>query len=221
VDLQLAKQYYRQLLKLQDEFNLPGDITPEILTRLPGILVVEEQRISEGQIWPVLEQALTSALAKLDSMKQTEGAALYDDLQKRLETIKELLSKIRDHSADFVTEYNQKLQKRLQELLEGKVEIDESRIIIEAGILAERADITEEIVRLESHCAQFAECLNSKEPVGRQLDFLLQEMLRESNTIGSKAGSTQIVNHAVDTALLCVLLKTEIERMRELAQNVE
>ena len=214
VDVQLAEQYHRELSTLRKALGLPDDITLGMLTRLPGIFVVEEQKLDEEQIWPTIERLLTTALDQLDAMKRAEGAAMHDDLQQRLKTVAKLLSKVRSLSMDFMQEYYEKLKKRLQELLKDTVEIDESRIIMEAGILAERADITEELIRLESHCGQFSECLTSSEPVGRQLDFLLQEMLREVNTTGSKANSPQISTHSVS-------LKTEIEKMRELVQNVE
>jgi len=214
LDLQLAKKYYQELSGLRDELGLKDEITLEMFTRLPGVLVFEEEELGENRIWHSVEELLKTAIEGLNLMKETEGASLSIDLNQRLETVKTFLSQIKLSSSDFVREYHEKLKKRLEELLKGKVEIDESRIIMEAGVLAERADITEEIVRIESHCEQFAGGIASDEPVGRQLDFLLQEMLREANTIGSKVGQPEIASN-------CVLLKTEIEKMRELTQNIE
>jgi len=214
LDLQLAQKYYQELSRLRDELGVKDEITLEMLTRLPGVLILEEKELEEERIWHSIEGLLNAAIEGLNLMRETEGASLSIDLNERLETVKTLLSQIKVSSNDFVREYHEKLKKRLEELLQGKVEIDESRIIMEAGVLAERADITEEIVRLESHCEQFAGCIASDEPVGRQLDFLLQEMLREANTTGSKIGQPEIASN-------CVLLKTEIEKMRELTQNVE
>lgn len=214
LDLQLAKKYYQELSRLRDELGLEDEITLEVLTRLPGVLIFNEKELEEEKVWCSIEQILNAAIERLNLMKETEGASLSTDLDQRLETTETLLSQIKLCSNNFVKEYHEKLKNRMEELLRGKAEIDESRIIMEAGVLAERADITEEIVRLESHCEQFAECIASNEPVGRQLDFLLQEMLREANTIGSKVGQPDIASD-------CVFLKTEIEKMRELAQNVE
>lgn len=214
LDLQLAQKYYQELSRLRDGLGLKDEITLEMLTRLPGVLLLNEKEPEEEKLWSSIEGVLNAAIEGLNLMKKTEGASLSSDLNQRLETTITLLSQIKLSSDDFAKEYYEKLKKRMEELLAGKAEIDEARIIMEAGVLAERADITEEIVRLESHCEQFAEGIDSDEPVGRQLDFLLQEMLRESNTIGSKVGHPGV-------ASACVLLKAEIEKMRELAQNVE
>jgi len=214
LDLQLAQKYYQELSKLRDELGFKDEITLEMLTRLPGVLVLNERELEEEKLWSSVEGVLNAAIEQLNLMKETEGASLSIDLNQRLETTKTFLSQIKLSSNNFVKEYHEKLRKRIEDLLKGRAEVDESRIIMEAGVLAERADITEEIVRLESHCEQFAKCITSNEPVGRQLDFLLQEMLREANTIGSKTGHPEIASDSV-------LLKTEIEKMRELAQNIE
>jgi uncharacterized protein (TIGR00255 family) len=160
-----------------------------------------------------LLQAVQQALDGLDAMRLREGEALLIDLRTRRITLSGLVSQVRERSPQVVEEYQSKLQQRLDKLLAG-TELDPQRLAQEVALLADRCDITEELVRLESHFTQFDETLNLQEAVGRKLDFLMQEINREVNTIGSKANDSAITS-------LVVQMKAELEKMREQVQNIE
>lgn len=214
LDFALAKQYHQKLVQLQNELHLQGEISIGILAQLPAVLTIQEVVLDGETVWQTLQCSLKTALDQLDTAKQSEGAVMFEDINQRLQSIQLLTKEIKSASVDLVEGARAKLQVRLNELFEGRVEIDSSRLVMEAGVIASRSDITEELVRLDSHCSQFAEVLKITEPVGKQLDFLLQEMIREVNTISSKASIPSISS-------TCVSLKTEIEKIRELIQNVE
>lgn len=210
----LAKRYCQKIARLQNDLDLKGDISLSLLAGLPGIFVLQEPTVAEEETWTELQSTLQTALDQLEIAKQTEGSAMYDALNLHLCTVRSLAKEVQSCSEAVVQVVQEKLEIRLNELLRSRVEIDPDRLVMEAGVIASRSDITEELVRLDSHCAQFEQSLGVSEPVGRRLDFLLQEMNREVNTIASKASSAS-------TSSLCVSLKTEIEKVRELVQNVE
>ena len=214
LDLPLATQYHQELVRLQNELHLQDDISIALLAQLPGVFTLQEPVVGEEEAWRALQPLLETALDGLDGTKQAEGEAMFEALDQRLRSVCSLAKEVRSASEDVMQTSHVKLETRLNELLQGHIEIDPDRLVMEAGVIASRADITEELVRLDSHCNQFEQSLQATEPVGRQLDFLLQEMNREVNTVASKASSSHISS-------LCVSLKTEIEKIRELVQNVE
>lgn len=214
LDFKLAEEYHQVLVKLQNRLQLGDEISLPMLVQLPGVLTAQKADLDEQAIWEVLQSHIETALDGLDTTKQAEGAAMLEEIKGLLHSIQLLTRKIKAASADLVESTHTRLEARLNELLEGRVKIDPHRLTMEAGVIASRSDITEELVRLDSHCAQFDEYLQATQPIGRQLDFLLQEMNREVNTISAKASRSPI-------SYAAVALKTEIEKIRELVQNVE
>jgi uncharacterized protein (TIGR00255 family) len=192
---------------------IPVDITADKLLALPEVIKVNEPQWDEETLWPVVAAALEKALAALQSMRQLEGQRLQADLEKRVDLISGQVEAIQRQAAEVPRIYSQKLKDRIGELLAG-VTLDPGRLEMEVAIIAERADITEEIVRLQSHLRQISGVIAVGGAVGRRLDFILQEMWREINTIGAKAASHQIGH-------LVVEVKSELEKMREQVQNVE
>ncbi len=208
----VAKGYHQAFLELAHELHVSAEIPLSLIISQKYVL---QEAVSEesGDLIQVLMQAVQLALDSLDAMRLREGDALQADLKERRELLAGLVMQVRDRSPQVVEEYQLKLQQRLDKLLAG-TELDPQRLAQEVALLADRCDITEELVRLESHFVQFDETLLLKEPVGRKLDFLMQEINREVNTIGSKA------NDAVITSLV-VQMKAELEKMREQVQNIE
>ena len=178
-----------------------------------GVLLESCEPHDEAELQPQLIQAVTSALDALHTMRMTEGKTLADDLAVRRAQIADWVSRIRERCPLAVEEYQRKLSARVEQLA-GDVELDQVRIIQEVALLADRSDVTEELVRLSSHFSQFDATLRLAEPVGRKLDFLMQEMNREVNTIGSKASDVVITS-------LVIQIKAEMEKMREQVQNLE
>lgn len=208
----VAKGYHQAFLNLAHELHVSAEIPLSLIVSQRNVLqeaVSEEQ----GDLLPVVLQAVGQALDGLDGMRLREGDALQSDLKDRRTELAALVEQVRNRSPQVVVDYQQKLQQRLARLLAGS-ELEPQRLAQEVALLADRCDITEELVRLESHFIQFDETLLLKEPVGRKLDFLMQEINREVNTIGSKA------NDAVVTSLV-VQMKAELEKMREQVQNIE
>ena len=210
-----AKQYFDNLTELKSQFGLTGDIDLELLANMPDVLkavpdVDDEEEITKAILIPVNE-----ASKNLEEMRSVEGARLKDDLLHKGETIKGILDQIEERSPLVVREYKDKLRERIAELLDGAAEVPEDRILTEAAIFADKCAIDEEITRLNSHLLQLKSILNGSEgTVGKKLDFLVQEMNREANTIGSKANDITITNHMLN-------IKAEIEKIREQVQNIE
>jgi len=210
-----AKQYFSSLREIQKEFDVQGEITLELLSSMPDVLKAVSDVEDEEEIMAAIFSALGQAVDSFDSMRAKEGAKLEEDILKHREIIGELLSEIENVASDLTKVYSQKLKERIKELTDGNVEIPEDRIALETAIFADKANITEEIVRLRSHIKQLGEILSAKgEPVGKKLDFLVQEFNRETNTIGSKANDLKITNAMLE-------MKSEIEKIREQIQNVE
>ncbi|OGU14628.1 MAG: YicC family protein [Geobacteraceae bacterium GWC2_53_11] len=213
LDMVVARGYYDAYSRLAKELNLPQDAAPSFIMSQKGVMKEGAATVDETELQPQLLAAVQAAVIALDGMRFREGEALSDDLKGRRKQIAEWSALISERTPQMVLEYRQKLKARLDQLLDG-AEMDEARLAQEVALLADRCDITEELVRLASHFSQFDEALSSSEPVGRKLDFLMQEMNREVNTIGSKSNDAGITT-------LVIQIKAEMEKMREQVQNVE
>ena len=211
----LARQYIdamKQLIELGSGY-VGSNYSATDLARLPDVLTVTKAEEDLETIGADLSAVLEEALKNYVSMRETEGRKLAEDILSRLDTIEAITAKVEERSPKTVAEYREKLTMRMQEVLQSTT-IDESRILTEAAIFADKVAVDEETVRLRSHLAQLREMLGSDIPVGRKLDFLIQEVNRESNTIGSKCTDIEIARNVVD-------LKAEIEKIREQVQNIE
>lgn len=201
-----------QWRELQMEFALP-DLSFDHLLQIPGIITVEDEDIDLTDITNVVLKATATALDQLNAMRAVEGAKLTRDIEQKLENLEQLVTQVREYAPQVVSNYRKRLQEKLTELLAG-TSLDAERIETEVAIFADRCSIDEEIVRLSSHIQHFHQSLHQDGPIGRKLDFLIQEMNREVNTIGSKANDLHIAKHVVE-------LKNELERIREQIQNLE
>ena len=213
LDEPLAKAYTDAVGKLRDKFGLTDDISVSLIARFPDVLQVEKGEEDEELLWDLLKQALDEALKNLVIMRQNEGQGLKTSLLEKADFIEDIIKIITQRSPEVVREYKQKLESRIKELIEQQT-IDENRLATEVAMFADRCSIDEELVRLASHIKQLRDTLGMAEPVGRKLDFLIQEMNREINTIGSKANDLSITRNVVE-------VKSEIEKMREQIQNIE
>ena len=214
VDKALAVAYHKSMEELKESLSIPGDISLKDLISLPNVISLEQAEENVEQWFPAIEQACAEALTGLVDMRQNEGARLKADILQRAALIKELiLEQVAERAPLVVQEHRAKLTQKLAEWLEEGV-LDENRLAAEVAIFTDRADISEEIVRLNSHVKQMEQILSEGGAVGRKLDFLVQEMNREINTIGSKANDLMITNAVVNA-------KSELEKIREQVQNIE
>jgi uncharacterized protein (TIGR00255 family) len=213
LDLTLAKDYHLALKTLQDAMGMTGEIRLETLASFRDIFARKEVEPDLEKEWETLQKALEEALAGLEGMRREEGRKLRLDFLGRLDALEKMVREIEVKAPQTLRACRDRLAQRVQEL-SGGMGIEEARLAQEVAFLAERSDITEEIVRIRSHLNQFQDMLNRQDPAGRKLEFLLQEIAREANTIGSKANDAGIA-HAV------VEIKSELEKMREQVQNVE
>lgn len=213
VDHALAGQYLTALRALAAEYGLTDDLTLSTVARLPDLFTVCRGEEDEEELAADVLSVLQEALDRFVAMREAEGERLRADVLSRLFTLEEHLAFVEERSPQTVAEYRARLTAKLNELLGGAVS-DEARILTEAAIVADRLAVDEETVRLHSHIAQLRGILDCAEPVGRKLDFLVQEMNRETNTIGSKCSDTAIAGHVVE-------MKSEIEKIREQIQNIE
>lgn len=214
VDKDLALSYDKTLKDLAFALKTPYETDIYRLTALPEVLSVEDFETDFELLWEPLSCAVTDALCGFVQMRQVEGKRLAEDLLHRLHTIIQVKDEIAGYSDTIVSDYQSRLRERIQILLGENAILDEAKLANEVAFFADRASITEEIVRLQSHIDQCQEALKSAEAVGRKLDFLVQEMNREINTIGSKANNLNI-------AQLVVQMKSELEKIREQVQNLE
>jgi len=213
VDKGLAIAYDKSLKELADVLGYDGSVGLMDIAALPEVLRVEEQAVDVETLWPVVKEALAGAMRGICEMRAAEGRNLAGDMLGRLERVEELAAQI-ERRVPAVTEgYRRSLLERIEELASGAA-FDSDRIEMEVALLAERSNITEELVRINSHAGQLRECLEAGGIVGRKIEFILQEIHREVNTIGSKAADSTIGN-------LVVEIKSELEKMREQAQNIE
>ena len=213
VNSSIAKGYVDALRKANESLMLKDDITLSNLIRLPDIFNVIKNTEDEEVIWNDVKIAAEEALNNFVSMRETEGLKMREDVEQRLDYIEKLVGKVEERSPMVTEAYRERLYNKLAEILNDK-KIDEQRILTEAAIFSEKTAVDEETVRLKSHINQFRNLLEINEPVGRKLDFLIQEFNRESNTIGSKAQDVEITKIVVE-------LKSEIEKIREQIQNIE
>ena len=209
----LARGYYDALTRLKTMFDLSGDITPEVLAKFPDVLAVTKAEEDVEAIAADICAVLDDALAEYNAMRAVEGEKLAADVAGRITTIEAVVGKVEERSPQTVAAYRQRLEAKMQEVLQSTT-IDESRILTEAAIFADKIAVDEETVRLRSHIAQLQAMLVSGEPVGRKLDFLIQEVNRECNTIGSKCNDLTIAQDVVN-------MKAEVEKIREQVQNME
>ena len=209
----LAKSYAEALNALAEELGMPADISPVTISRYPDVLTVTKAEEDLETVKADLCAVLEEALANYNAMRGMEGEKMAEDIGGRLDHIEELTAQVEARSPETVKEYREKLEGRMKEVLQSTT-IDESRILTEAAIFADKVAVDEETVRLRSHLSQLREMLRAEEPVGRKLDFLIQEVNRESNTIGSKCSDVAIARVVVE-------LKAEVEKIREQVQNIE
>jgi uncharacterized protein (TIGR00255 family) len=209
----LADSYLESLNEIKNRYNVRDDISVSLIARFPDVINLNVHEDDLESLWNILMKPLNDALANLMQMRNKEGIKLKEDILARCSFVKELVDKVALISPSVVNEYKEKLQKRLKELIEDTY-IDENRIAMEVAMFADKSNVDEEIVRLNSHLVQMTDTLLVEGPVGRKLDFIIQEMNREANTIGSKANNLEIVNTVLN-------IKNEIEKIREQVQNVE
>lgn len=209
----LAKGYVDAIKELSDTYGLNGECSAVTLARFPDLFNVKKQVLDEDAVWQVVEEATSAALDGFMNMRAAEGKKLYDDVISRVGFILDKVAFIEERSPETVKAYREKLEARIKELL-GDTTVDEARLLTETAIFADKVAVAEETVRLRSHIKQLCDLLNSDIAVGRKLDFIVQEMNREANTIGSKAQDIEIAHTVVD-------IKAEIEKIREQIQNIE
>ena len=209
----LAGEYLQAVRQLAGAFSLPENVTAWDLSRLPDVLTVTKAEEDLEAVSADLCAVLAEAIEAYNAMREREGEKLAEDILGRLDTIEALTAAVEERSPQTVAEYREKLLERMREVL-GSATVDEGRLLTEAAIFADKVAVDEETVRLRSHLSQLRDMLCSSEPIGRKLDFLIQEVNRESNTIGSKCCDVEIARKVVD-------LKAEVEKIREQVQNIE
>lgn len=213
LNVPLLRNYHSLLVRIKEELNLKEEIDLRTLVRFKEIFIPSETRFDPAVAWGGLQKTLDEAIDALIRMRKVEGEALKKDFLARLDTLTRHLDSAKARAPRTVLEYKQRLQERIRELTDG-LDMDPVRLSQEVALLADKSDITEEIVRFESHIAQMEKLLQSPEAIGRKLDFLLQEMGREVNTLGSKSNDIAIGQDVIE-------LKSELAKLREQAQNVE
>ena len=214
IDWIRARAMHAALSRLKKELDLKNEISVDQLLGVGGMIKPNETIDESGRIWPMVRESLNRALDDLETMRLKEGAFIADDLAARLDLIEASLVEIKADSNDLIGQYQKRLKDRIATLIQDTVELDPARLAQEAAYLADRSDISEEIVRARSHVEQFRHIMASEEPAGRKLNFLLQELHREFNTMGSKVGQADTSHRIVD-------VKSELEKIREQIQNVE
>jgi uncharacterized protein (TIGR00255 family) len=213
LNLTLARGYLDAFRTLKEDLELEGEPTLSLIAAQRDVFVMREEAAGEEQLHDLLMATVRHAVSVHEEMRKREGVALLEDFLNKRAALTRLMEQIEKRAPTVVTEHAARLRERLRQLL-GETPLDETRLFQEVAIMADRSDISEEIVRFMSHLQQFDEALTSGEPVGRKMDFLLQEMNREVNTIGSKANDTLLASQVVE-------LKAELEKIREQVQNVE
>lgn len=214
VDALKARAYHKALTELNDLLGGAGKIPLDLIVTRGELIKPAEQPQDSDRVWAVVEPCVREALAAVNTMRSREGAHIAEDFLMRLDTIEEHLVDIEENSRGLLAQYQERLKERIQMLAKDVVKVDEGRVEQEAALLADKSDISEEIVRARSHIKQFQRIMEGQEPAGQPLNFLLQELNREFNTIGSKTGKAEVA-HAV------VAVKSELEKLREQVQNIE
>lgn len=213
VNEELARGYRDAVARIAETLGLESGLNAFSLARFPDVLTVERRELDKDKAAAVLSEITAKAVEEFNAMREREGERLRRDMLGKLETIEGLVSVVEERSPQTVKEYRERLEARLRDILADR-SLDEQRVITEAAIFADRTAVDEETVRLRSHIAQFRTMLEEGSPIGRKMDFLVQEFNRESNTIGSKCSDASLAKVVVD-------LKSEIEKIREQLQNVE
>ena len=213
VDHGLAEGYLTALRELASRYELRDDISAGALSRYPEVLTVRQAEMDEDAVWEAVQQVAVGAVDRFVAMREIEGARMREDVLSRAETIRKAVALVEEKSPETVRAHMEKVETRIRELLDG-VPVDEARLLNEAAVFADKVAVAEETVRLNSHLDQLEQLLNSNEAVGRKLDFLVQEINRETNTIGSKCSDLSLTRIVVD-------IKAEIEKIREQIQNIE
>ena len=209
----VVENYINVLRATGEKFGLTDDLTLSTVFRMTDAFTIVRAETDEEKIWAAVKETAEAALDKFVSMREAEGAKMKDDILEKLGNVEKMTEQVCEYAPETVKAYREKLYAKMQEILENK-QIDDQRILLEAGIYAEKIAVDEETVRLKSHFVQFRDMMNSDEPIGRKLDFLVQEINREVNTTGSKAQDLRITRLVVD-------MKSEIEKIREQIQNIE
>ena len=214
IDERKAAAYHQVLVRLKERFSIDTEIPLNLLAGVEGIIQPVQIDRDVEACWPVVEDCISEALSDLVAMRKREGDFLVKDFNKRLDFIEKSIDQIKKKSGGLLSNYQERLKERIAILTQGVVEMDPVRIAQEAAFLVDRSDISEEIIRAKSHIKQFYAIMDSEGPSGRKLNFLLQELNREFNTMGSKAGNADVSHMIVD-------VKSELEKIREQVQNVE
>ena len=213
VNESLARGYYEALMQLKTTFSMDGDVSPVALAKFPDVLTVTKADEDVETVSADICQVLDKALAAYNEMRAVEGRKLAEDIGGRVNTIEAVVGEVEERSPQTVAAYRERLEGKMREVLQSTT-IDEGRILTEAAIFADKIAVDEETVRLRSHIAQLRDMLRSEQPIGRKLDFLIQEVNRECNTIGSKCNDLTITQNVVN-------MKAEVEKIREQVQNIE
>ncbi|NLI15163.1 MAG: YicC family protein [candidate division Zixibacteria bacterium] len=213
LDMKKADFYYSFLKDLKTRYNLGGEITLDQFVNLPDLITVQTNQPDLDKTWEIIEPVCQQAIDNLCKMRQEEGDSLRVDFENRLNLIEKLLERIEERFTANYISYHEKFKKRIQELL-AETPLDEQRLATEIALLADKLDITEETIRLKSHIQGFRQALDLEEAIGKKLTFILQEMHRETNTIGSKSAD-------YDISALVINIKEELEKLREQSQNIE
>lgn len=215
IDWTLAEAYHEAAGRLAERFSLEGELRLPDMLALPGIVIARDRLDSGEEVAVALTDAVDEALGQLCRMREAEGTSLRADLEERAAVLRQQTEQAARLAPRAVEQQRTRLRQRLEQLLsDAGVALDENRLLMEAAFMAERANVDEELTRIRSHLAQFGEMLAGDEPTGRKLDFLIQELNREVNTIGSKTAQTELTTLVVD-------MKAELEKMREQVQNIE
>lgn len=213
VNEELAKSYFECLNKIAEELSIENDATATKIARFPDVISIEEKEENIDEVFEEIKTLIEVSLDKMVEMRAREGEKLKEDILGKLQVIEELVFNIEEIADVIPKQYKLKLEERLKELTKG-IEIDENRIATEIAIFADKATVDEEIIRLRSHISQMRSTLDLNEPIGRKLDFIVQEMNREANTIASKSNDMKMTNIVID-------IKNIIEKIREQVQNIE
>lgn len=209
----LGDSYVKCLQAIRERYQVRDDISVSLIARFQDVIYVEEKEEDIEEIWNTLRITLENATSMLINMRSKEGEKLGEDIHKKCAVIQDNLARIEKRTPELISQYKEKLTDRLKELLDNS-HLDENRLYMEVALFADKSSIDEEITRLKSHIAQVGETLKSNEPIGRKLDFIVQEMNREANTIASKSTDLELTNLALN-------IKNEIEKIREQIQNIE
>lgn len=207
-------QYVNAFESIKDRYDIQRGCDLNLLSRFQDVFSIEYKEIDEKEVWKLLESAINESLVSLVNMRKAEGASLYDDIINRVEIVKNIIINLEKRAPEIIEIHKNKMKERISELLEENIELDQSRLAQEIAYFSDKTNITEELVRLGSHLDQLKNIFLEENSIGRKLDFLLQEINREINTIGSKSPDVDISNYVIE-------MKSEFEKIREQIQNIE